>query len=146
MCEILLCVKDMGRSGNLAIDCKAPQQGDIIDVHPDGWAWGRCELGQIVEGNPNGNHNFFRVIKLPNVTVAQASTMLVPELDIDPLNPSPYLQYRGFYLNKALIPPVTMQTLIDYWQDDGRTQGFITLNYTAVQILTIKSARTPIPF
>ena len=146
MCEILLCVKDMGKSGNLAIDSHAPKQGDVVDVHPDGWPWSVCELGVSVQGNPNGNHPFFRVIKLPNVSVAQASNMLTPEFDASPQNPSPYLQYRGRFLDKSKIPPATMQALLDNWNDDGRANGFITLNYTAAQVNSIVTVRTPVPF
>jgi hypothetical protein len=141
MSEILLCVKN--RNVLLA---GAPKQGDVVAVCPDGWEWSTAELGVPVEGNPNGNHNFFRIVKLPNVTVAQASTLLPPEQDVDPENPSPYLQYRAKYLDKSKISPVTMQALLDNWNDDGREQGFITLNYTAAQINSIVSTRAPIAF
>ncbi len=141
MCEILVCVKDMGKSGVLAVDSHAPKQGDVIDVHPDGWAWGACELGQIVQGNPNGNHPFFRVVKLPNVTELQASNMLTPEQDVDPQNPSPYLQYRARFLDRTKINPGLFQT---YWDDDARAQGFVTLPFTAAQINNVVSVRTPI--
>lgn len=144
MCEILLCVKDRGNSGVLLIDSHAPKQGDVVLVKPDGWQWGAAELGTAVQGNPNGNHPFFRIIKLPNVTVAQASNMLTPEIDIDPQVPSAYLQYRGRFLDKSKVPPATMQALIDNWNDDGRANGFISLNYTAAQINTIVTVRTPI--
>ena len=146
MCEILLCVHDRRTTGNVAIDSHAPKQGDVVCVQPDGWTWGVCELGQVVPGNPNGNHNFFRIIKLPNVTVNQASNMLAPEVDVDPQNPSPYLQYRARYLDKSKIPPATMQALLDNWNDDGRAQGFLQVNYTAGQINNIVSVRAPIPF
>lgn len=137
MCEILLCTRDMGGH-------QAPKQGDVIEVKPDGWGWGQCELGISVPGNPHGNHPFFRVIKLPNVTVAQASNMLAPEVDVDPQNPSPYLQYRARFLDKSKINPVTAKVLKDHWDDDARTQGFITLPYTAAQINNIVSVRTPV--
>lgn len=146
MCEILLCVHNRGNSGILAIDSHAPKQGDVVAVQPDGWGWGAAELGQIVQGNPNGNHPFFRVIKLPNVTVLQASNMLTPEVDVDPQNPSPFLQYRGRFLDKTKVPPATMQALLDNWNDDGRVNGFITLNFTAAQINSIVTVRTPIAF
>lgn len=146
MCEILVCVRDMGQTGNIALDSKRPKQGDVIDVHPDGWIWGVCELGQIVQGNPNGNHPFFRIIKLPNVTVNQASNMLAPELDTDPQNPSPYLQYRARYLDKVKIAALVSKTLRDYWLDDLRTAGFLVLNFTAAQINNIVSIRDPIAF
>lgn len=137
MCEILLCVKNMGTSGVQASDSHQPKQGDVVAVQPDGWPWGACELGQVVQGNPNGNHPFFRIIKLPNVTVAQASNMLTPEQDLDPQNPSPYLQYRARFLDKTKISPATAQTLLNYWNDDGRAQGFLSLSYTAAQINNI---------
>jgi hypothetical protein len=39
-----------------------------------------------------------------------------------------------------------MKALLDNWNDDGRTNGFISLNYTAAQIASIKTQRPPIPF
>ncbi len=143
MCEILLCVKDRGNSGILGWDSKMPKQGDVVVVAPDGWAWSAAELGTPVPGNPNGNHNFFRILKLPNVTVVQASNMLSPELDVDPQNPSPYLQYRARYLDKTKVPP---GPLFDNLLDDLRANPFITLAYTAAQFSTIVTVRTPVPF
>jgi|SRR5215471_529474 len=143
MCEALICVKNRGTSGNIAIDSHAPQQGDVVTVQADGWPWGQCELGLTVSGNPNGNHAFFRIFKLPNVTVAQAANMMAPEKDIDPQNPSPYLQYRANYFDKTKIPA---GVLADYLNDDTRAQPFITLTYTAAQLQNIISQRTPIPF
>lgn len=162
MCEILLCVKNRGLSGSLAIDSHAPKRGDVICVQADGWGWGACELGQIVQvqqavktsspTNPNllvdvptgvwiphplGNHNFFRVIKLPNVTVAQAARMLSAEKDVDPQHPSPYLQYRAFFLDYSKVSAVTMAALKANWDDDLRANGSITLNYTATQVNSI---------
>jgi hypothetical protein len=139
MCEILVCVKDRGASPGQGL----PQQGDVVAVQADGWPWGACELGTVVQGNPNGNHNFFRIIKLPNVTVNQASRMLSPEVDVDPLNPSPYLQYRAFYLDKTKIPT---QALINNWNDDTRAAPFITLTYTATQLNNIVTQRPAVPF
>lgn len=92
--------------------------------------------------HPNGNHSFFRIIKLPNVSVAAASTLLAPELPVDPLNPSPYLQYRGFFLDKTKFPKV----LLDHWNDDNRVAQFLTLNISTAQFNTLKSQRTPVPF
>jgi hypothetical protein len=138
MCEILVCVKDRDPTNP-----HSPKQGDVICVQPDGWVWGACELGQIVQGNPNNNHPFFRVIKLPNVTKAQASSMLSPELDVDPLNPSPYLQYRAFFLDHTKI---VHPGLLAHWADDLRVAGFLNLTFTAAQIAAIKAQRPPVPF
>lgn len=143
MCEILLCVKDRGKSGVLAIDSRAPKQGDVVMVVPDGWPWSDAERGIAIPGNPNGNHNFMRIIQLPNVSVALASSMLAPEADIDPLNPSPYLQFRAFFLDKTKI---SNQALLNNLADDLRANPSITLNFTAAQLNTIVTQRIPIAF
>lgn len=237
-CELLLYVKDWGggpkgaQTGNIAIDCKTPKQGDVLCVQPFGWGWGDCELGgatwqrstyqtfqrtvsmqfqpgtdfsaitdpaqllglspallsksfgdivqldsdaglranvgnlvmdsasglvtfdaykRVVTGvetapmseHPHGNHNFWRIIQLPNVNVAQASNLLAPELDVDPANPSPYLQMRGFFIDKTKIPQGVLAT---YLADDVRAQPKISMPYTAAQIQNVVSKRTAIPF
>lgn len=146
MAEILICVHDRSTTGIQAVDVIQPMQGDVIVVVPNGWTWGTAELGHIIPGNPNGNHPFFRILKLPNVSIAAASTLLAPELPVDPLNPSPFLHFRSQFLDKSKIPPATMQNLIDHWNDDGRVQGFLSVPFTAAQINTIVSTRTRIPW
>lgn len=133
MCEIVLCVKNMDIT--LA---GAPQQGDVIDVQADGFDWGPAVLGQIVPGNPNGNHNFWRLIKLPNVSVAQASTMLAREIPVDPQNPGPNLQFRGFFLDKTKI---VNQALLNNLADDLRASPSISVNFTAGQLNSIVTQR-----
>ena len=148
MCEILLCVKNRGNTGQLLLDCKRPQQGDVIEVLADGWPWGACELGYVYPGNPNGNHNFFRIIKLPNVTVAQASNLLSPELDVDPTKPSPYLQFRAFFIDATKIAAngAAMASLKAHLADVTRASPFISLPYTAAQIQTVVTQRSAIAF
>jgi hypothetical protein len=138
MCEILVCVKDRDLTNH-----HAPRQGDVVDVHADGWVWGACEMGRVIQGNPNGNHPFFRIIKLPNVTVAQASSMLSPELDVDPLKPSPYLQFRAFFLDRTKI---VHPGLLANWDEDARVNGFVLLAFTATQIAAIRTQRAAVPF
>lgn len=147
MCELLICVQNMGTSGTQAIDSHAPQIGDVICAQADGWPWGACELGQVVAGNVNGNHPFFRVVKLPNITVAQVSNLLSPEVDVNPQNPSPYLQYRGWYLNiNAVGPNVTYLPLTTYWNDNTRAQPFLQSALTFAQLQPLITQRTPIAF
>ena len=134
MCEALVCIRNMGQSGDPLIDSCAPKRGDVVTVQEDGWNWGTCELGQIVQGNPNGNHAFFRIFKFPNTSVAQAAKMLSAEKDTDPQNPSPYLQYRAFFFDVTKIPSGALQI---YWNDDARSASFISLPYSAVQMNTI---------
>lgn len=138
MCEVLVCsnswVTVNGTTGSQAIDTKMPQQGDVIVAQADGWAWGVCELGGVVQGNPNLNHPFWRVFKLPGITLSQISTLLGAEVDVDPTKPSPYLQYRAFFIDITKIPA---GALLTYYKDNTRGAPFImlpkTFTYTQLQ-------------
>lgn len=143
MCEILICTKNLGNTGQLGYDSLQPKQGDVIALKPDGWGWSAAELGQT--DHPNfPKHNFFRVVKLPNVTVAQASRMLAPEVDqVGAAHPSPYLQFRAFFLDVSKIPIGALKT---YWNDDARAQGFVTVALTASQLNNFVTQRTPVLF
>lgn len=143
MCEIIVCIRDEQPTGNLSWDSKRPKQGDVIEAREDGFNWGRAVNGIAVDGDPNGNHPQWRWIKLPNVTVNQASTMLAPEIDVDPQHPSPYLQYRAFFLDKTKIPNGVLKT---YWNDDTRAAAFISMPFTAAQLSALRTQRTPIAF
>lgn len=95
--------------------------------------------------HPNGNHSYMRIIKLPSVTMAQANHLMTPEIDTNPLDPSPYLQPRGFFIDKTKIP-VGMAALAAHIADDLRTNQSITLaNATAAQINALVTQRPPIP-
>ena len=142
MCEILVCVKDRSTTGNPVIDSPCPKQGDVIFAAPDGWGWGGHELGTTL-CSVNGNHPFFRIVKLPNVTLAQIAKMLSAELPVDMQHPSPYLQYRGFFFDKTKIPVGALAT---HWTDDTRKSPFISLPLTMTQINAFISQRTPVPF
>jgi len=142
MSEVLVCVHDMSSTGVTSLDNKYPKKGDVVVAVPDGWAWGLAELGQTVQDNPNGNHAFFRILKVASVSLAAARTMLAAELPVDPLNPSPFLQYRAKYLDPTKIPT----NLRSYWLDDLRAHGTISMPYTAAQFNTIVSVRTVVPW
>lgn len=73
-----------------------------------------------ISQHPNGNHPFFRVLKLPNVSVALANSLLSTEKETDPQNPNPYLQYRGFALDLSKMKGA----LADFIADDTRVQQF----------------------
>ena len=151
MCEILLCVHDRGTSGNQVVDCHAPKEGDVIVVQDDGWTWGQCELGINSDSDdPRGNHNFFRVIKLPNVTAAQLNNLLSREVDevsgAASEAVSPHLQYRGFFLDKSKFHSTEMATLIAHYEDDTRKNPTITLPHTAAQLQAVVTKRPPVPY
>lgn len=141
--EILLCVHDRPGNGDLFYDSHLPKQGDVVTVQENGWPWSDAELGVPIKGNPNGNHPFFRVIKLPNVPVSVGTQLMSSEVDTDPLNPSPYLQYRGFYLDKTKIPG-SFSAVKANIADDLRTNGFVTSSMSATQFQSLISQRTPV--
>ncbi|HCE07477.1 MAG TPA: hypothetical protein DEQ40_02530 [Oxalobacteraceae bacterium] len=141
MCEILVCTKGWvdlnGTSGNVAFDSHMPQAGDVIVAVDGGWDWGSSELNQ------DSAHGFWRILKLPKVSQSDATQFTSPEADSDPQHPSPYLQYRSFYIDRSKI---TDPTLATYWDDDTRTQPFITMNYSIVDLLAVKTQRAPVAF
>jgi len=67
------------------------KQGDVIAICPDGWVWSNAE--QI---NPN-----WRIVKLPNVTVAAIQNLTYPVIDAVTGIPT---KKRGSYINATLIP------------------------------------------
>lgn len=102
MCELLvLSVNKVNADPYL--DAKQYKRGDVVCVKPDGWGWGRQELA-----NP-----LFRIIKVPGVSVSQASGFLGPELDSDPTNPSQMLRPRAFSLDLDAVPGAAT-SLVDH--------------------------------
>ena len=70
----------------------AYKRGDIVVVRPDGWSWGRKE---VLAANQGGK---FSIIKLPDLTVAEAEEYLQPErLDTDPKVPGPAVSRRRYF-------------------------------------------------
>jgi len=99
---------------------------------PDNWNWGVDEK----------TLPFYRILKLPNVTLAQAAPYLAPEPPVDPLNPSKTLQKRVFSLNLAHVTlPAALKTFI---ADDTRASPSYTFNATAAQIAAVVVTKAPI--
>jgi len=96
-----------------------------------------------IKEHPHGVHNFWRVVRLPLVNVAKASTLLAPEIDTDPQNPNPNLQFRQFYIDFTKVLPGTFKKFLD---DDTRKAGALTANLTEKQFDGLISKREPIPF
>lgn len=116
MCEILVRVKDSPLTGDPVFDSKVTRAGDVIHVAPDGWPWGDREL----------SHDFWRIVKLPNVTESAARVLLGAEMATDPKAPNRTLQTRlnGFVLNHPLYPAAFRA----FMADDGRKAGAMTLD------------------
>lgn len=114
MAEILLRVHDKVND-DLYLDCKCTKRGDVIVVSPDGWNWGTEERSLP----------FYRIVKMPGVSVAAAQAFLGRELDTDPTNPSRTLQRRAFRFN---IEHASLPTAFaSYLADDTRASATFTL-------------------
>lgn len=80
MAEFLIRLTDAGASTR---DCW--KRGDIINVAPDGFAWGRKESKAvwIADGNdPAGWHDSTFLLKVPGLTLAKARNYVGPEVDL----------------------------------------------------------------
>lgn len=133
MCEVLLRVADKVNATDPYADAKCLKRGDIVVVCVDDWPWGSDELA----------HPFWRVLKLPNISVQQVETFLGPEYDDDPANPSRVLRRRAFMvdLGSATIPAGLRAWLLD----DTRAAPTRTANFTATQFLALKKGKTRLP-
>ena len=90
MAEILLQWVDKVPSSD-PLYGKNYKQGDVIALCPDGWAWSSLE-----QTNPN-----WRIVKLPNVTVAQIQNLIAVEFD--PITED-IVNKRTSYINGTAIP------------------------------------------
>lgn len=88
MCEMLVRVVDKVNTDPY-LNAQCTKRGDVIAIQPDGWAWSHLELSS----------SQWRIIKVPGITVLEASAFLAPEVNIDPQNPSRVLQRRAFKLD-----------------------------------------------
>lgn len=88
MCELLVRVVDKV-SADPYLDAALTKRGDVIAVQPDGWVWGLEE-----QRSPE-----WRILRVPGVSVAAAASLLTPEPETDPQNPSRMLQRRMFRLD-----------------------------------------------
>lgn len=131
MCELLVRVSDKVNE-DFYRNCQCTKRGDIISLCPDGWNWSTSEK----------TVPFWRIVKLPNVTVAQATPYLRPEIATDPLNPSKTLQKRAFKLDlsNATLPAA----FITFIQDNTRAQPSYTFNASAATIASIVVLKSPI--
>lgn len=88
MAELLVRVVDKVNSDPY-LDVHCTKRGDVIAVCPDGWRWGSGEL----------NNPAWRIVKLPGVTVSQASVFLGPEIETDPTHPNRMRRNRAFKID-----------------------------------------------
>lgn len=93
MAELLVCVVSKTHHDPY-FDCKRPKAGDVIVVMPDGHEWGRAEI----------ENQDWKIVRVPGVSVDQASVFTSPEIDDDPSQPSRVLQYRAFAFDMTAEP------------------------------------------
>lgn len=67
--------------------------GDVIVACPDDWPWGNLELS-----SPD-----YRILSIPEMSLSEARALVVPEVEIDPNNPSKTRQARQFKLDLASL-------------------------------------------
>jgi len=129
MAEICVRVHDKVND-DFYLNTRCTKRFDVIEVLPDGSNWGNDPLSLP----------FYRIVKLPNISVVEASALLAAEVDIDPLSPSRTLQRRAFRLDLANI--TIPQAVRNFVADDSRAQPTITFNIgvTAFRALKVSKA------
>ncbi len=131
MAELRIRVLDKGLSGDPYVDAAITKPGDVISVVPSGWAWGRQE-----QLDPS-----YRIIRVP-ASVDDLASLVVPEPELDPVNPSRMLQARLFGLNLSGISPQ-----LDTWltvDRPGRKRIF-RLDITLDDLLARRVRKQPLP-
>lgn len=130
MCEILIVAKDTPHPDPI-VDTDRYKGGDVLVVMDDGWQWGAEELA-----NP-----LFRILKLPNIPIAEAQAFLGRQKNIDPASPSRMLQRRAFGIDFSTLP----KAIQAWWNDDTRATPIFTANITIQQFRGAKKLKAVIP-
>lgn len=89
MAELVVMVVDRLHPHDVYLNAAAYKRGDVIEVRPDGWPWGTEELA----------HPDWRILRIPDLTVSEASALLAEERNTDPAHQSRTLQRRAFKLD-----------------------------------------------
>ena len=132
MCEILIRARDK-TNADPYMDAKCLKRGDVVSVVENNWSWGTAEL----------TAPYWRIVKLPKVSVSAAESLLAPEFDADPQNPSPVLRRRAF---KWDLDSGTWSTPVRNWiNNDTRATPFRTVNISEAQFLALKVTKNLLP-
>lgn len=128
MCELLIRVRDK-TNDDPYLDARCLKRGDVVVVVEDGWQWEREELT-----NPD-----WRILQLPNVTVAQAVAFVGEEVDDNPEQPSRVLRRRGWSFDvDASELPASVRA---WFGDDSRAVPTRRVLLSAAQILALRRAK-----
>lgn len=129
MAEMLVRVVDK-ISADPYLNAKLTKRGDVISVQPDGWVWGKEE-----QKNPD-----WRIVKLPGVSVTNASQFVAPEKDADPKNPSRVLQSRAARLDLDNLPLGIAAVMADI----KRRNPTARTSLTAQDLAALKISKPPL--
>lgn len=134
MAELIFFIKDRPLSGDPIRDAGIYRCGDVVIARDDGWSWGRIELI-----DPQ-----WRIIRLPNVPLALASTLEAPEPVTDPRAPNRTLHQRWHKLlfDSLFVSDEHKQFL----EDDTRQTPVLTLEHVDADLFRqCFEKKTPVP-
>lgn len=111
--ELLVMAGDRRNPDDIFKDAKLYKRGMVIDIHPDGWNWGKEEL----------NNPIFRIIKAQDLDSARVTALLNAEDGFgaaDPATSTFQIRANKLDLDSATLP----DGFRAYLNDDNRAQAF----------------------
>lgn len=121
MCQIVVFIRDKTNPDDVYKDARLYKAGDVIEVVPDKWNWGREDLA-----NPD-----WRIVSIPDLGEEEARQFLGPELNVSAVGPAKMLRRRAFKLDLSILPA-------DFLADDARK---LSLELTRLDVLGAKTAK-----
>lgn len=123
MSELIIAVKDrVPLTGDPIADPKRYRRGDVINVYEDGFVASR--LG--VEPAAERQHDFWRLLLLPNVPLALGKILMAAEARSDPGHPHANRALHTRMHSFNLAHPSFSPALVAYLADDTRRVPWFT--------------------
>jgi hypothetical protein len=135
MAELLLRVVSKTAPGDIRRDTKLTKRGDVIVAKPDGWRWVGRELT-----SPQ-----WRILKVPALSLSEASMLLAAEPYDDPVHPSLTRQRRMYRLD---IDNVALPSaLATYLADETREEPafILTLDIDRIRRMIVRKPKIADP-
>ena len=131
MSELLIRVVDRTNPNDAEKDAVLAKRGDVIEVKADGAFWTPRELT-----NPA-----WRILSLPNVSVAAASILLAAELPSGPLDRS----LKRIRARRVNVDGINAGGWAAWLADSSRAQPLRTLNVSEAQFLSFVETKLALP-